>query len=45
MLMEKERNHEENLPVRDQGHYPMNAPAATSTTELLAAIAIPGMSV
>jgi len=45
MLNEKEMNYEENPPARDQWPYPMNTPTAKSTTQLLAAMAIPGMSV
>ena len=45
MLKEKERNYEENPPARDQRPYPRNAPTAKSTTQLLAVMAIPGMSV
>jgi len=45
MLKEKERNHEENPPVRDHRLPPRNVPTAKSTSQMLIAMAIPGISV
>jgi len=44
MLEEKERNHEENRPVRDSQPPPRNSRTAKSTSQLLAVMAIPGIS-